>query len=165
MEVLLEIIAVIFGILGLIGCVLPVLPGPPLSYVGLVIMYLWANNTGLDGSDEITGRFMLIWFAVTTVVTVLDYIVPVYFTKVTGGSREAVRCSLVGTLIGLFFFPPFGIIIGAFLGALVGEILLNNKNLGASLLSAFGSFLGFICGTGIKFAASGIMFYYIVKFI
>ena len=162
---LLEITAVILGLLGLVGCILPVIPGPPLSYAGLAIMYLWANNPGLDGSGEITGRFMLIWLAVTAVVTVLDYIVPVYFTKVTGGSREAVRCSLVGTVIGLFFFPPFGIVIGAFLGALLGEMLLNNKKLGASLLSALGSFLGFICGTGMKLAVSGIMLYYIIKFI
>ncbi|MBQ7998246.1 MAG: DUF456 domain-containing protein, partial [Bacteroidales bacterium] len=73
--------------------------------------------------------------------------------------------SIVGTLIGMVFFPPLGIVVGAFLGAFLGEILLNNKNLGASLLSATGSLLGFIFGTGLKMAASGIMLYYIVKFI
>ena len=161
----LEIVAVLFGIIGLLGCILPLLPGPPLSYVGLVIMYLWANQPAADGSFEITGRFMLIWLAITVVVTVLDYIVPVFFTKVTGGSKEAVKGSIVGTLIGMVFFPPLGIVVGAFLGAFLGEILLNNKNLSASLLSATGSLLGFIFGTGLKMAASGIMLYYIVKFI
>lgn len=162
-DIILISLAIIFGLVGLLGCVLPVIPGPPLSYAGLLIMYLWHNNP--EAGNEITGKFMLVWLAVTVVVTVLDYIVPVFFTRVTGGSKETVRCSIAGTIIGMVFFPPFGIIIGAFVGALLGEMIMNNKKLGASLLSAAGSFLGFVFGTGIKLAASGIMMYYIVKFI
>lgn len=166
MEIFLEIIAVVFGVVGLLGCILPVLPGPPLSYAGLIIMYLWCNGPLESGAAEpITGRFMLIWLAVTVAVSILDYVVPALFTKWTGGSREAVRGSLAGTIIGLVFFPPFGIIAGAFLGALLGEILLNGKQLGESLLSAIGSFLGFIFGTGIKLVASAMMLYHIVKFL
>ena len=161
----LEIVAVLSGIIGLLGCILPVLPGPPLSYAGLAIMYFWANPLLADGSFEITGRFMLTWFLITVVVTLLDYIVPVFFTKITGGSKEAVRCSIAGTIVGLVFFPPFGIIAGAFLGAFFGEMIFHSKGLGASLLSGLGSFLGFMFGTGLKVAASGMMMYYILKFI
>lgn len=171
MEIFLEIVAVLFGVFGLLGCILPVLPGPPLSYIGLVIMFLWCNaplveSTGaVVTANPITGKFMLVWLAITIAVSVLDYIVPVFFTKITGGSSEAVRGSVAGTIIGMVFFPPFGIIVGAFLGALLGEIILNGKKLGESLLSAFGSFLGFIFGTGIKLVASAMMLYYIIKFI
>ncbi|MBR7156793.1 MAG: DUF456 domain-containing protein [Bacteroidales bacterium] len=171
MEVFLEIVALLFGVIGLFGSILPVLPGPPLSYAGLVIMFLWCNApvVGSAGTvvaeNSITGKFMLVWLAITVVVSVLDYIVPVFFTKITGGSNEAVRGSVAGTIIGMVFFPPFGIIVGAFVGALLGEIILNGKKLGESLLSAFGSFLGFLFGTGIKLVASAMMLYYIIKFI
>lgn len=153
----------LLGVVGLLGCVVPVIPGPPLSYAGLAILYFWGNAAGSE--NVITGEFMLTWLAITAVVTLLDYIVPVLFTKWTGGSKEAVRGSIAGTLIGMVFFPPFGIIAGAFLGALLGEILLNGKQLGESLMSAFGAFLGFIFGTGIKLVAGAMMLYYIVKFI
>lgn len=163
MDSILVCLAVIFGIVGLLGCILPVIPGPPLSYAGLLITYLWGNGSEPDA--EITGRFMLVWLAITVIVTVLDYIVPVFFTRITGGSKEAVRCSIAGTIIGMLFFPPFGIIIGAFVGALLGEMIMNNKKIGASFLSATGSFFGFVFGTGIKLVASGLMMYYIIKFI
>ena len=56
-------------------------------------------------------------------------------------------------------------IIGGFVGAMLMELYYHKKTMGASLLSALGSLLGFIFGTGIKLAASGIMLYYIIKFI
>lgn len=176
MEALIIIIAVALGFIGLLGCIVPVIPGPPLSYLGLLVLYLWYDpvqdtgiisgfDPGFGATGGITGKFMLIWLGITVAVTILDYIVPVMFTKVTGGSKEAVRWSIAGTIVGMLFFPPFGIIIGAFLGAFLGEIIVHNKNLGASLLSGMGSLLGFVFGIGIKFAASGTMMYYIFKFI
>lgn len=175
MEALIVIIAVALGFIGLLGCIVPVIPGPPLSYLGLLVLYLW-HNPAQDSciaqdacvalsAGGITGKFMLIWLGITVAVTILDYIVPVLFTKVTGGSKEAVRWSIAGTIIGMLFFPPFGIIIGAFIGAFLGEIIVHNKTLGASLLSGIGSLLGFVFGIGIKFAACGTMMYYIFKFI
>ena len=164
MEALIVIIAVALGFIGLLGCIVPVIPGPPLSYLGLLILYIW-HNPVYDAGCGITGKFMLIWLGITILVTVLDFIVPVYFTKVTGGSKEAVRWSIAGTIIGMLFFPPFGIIIGAFLGAFLGEIIVHNKTLGASFISGIGSLLGFVFGIGIKIAASGTMMYYIFRFI
>jgi uncharacterized protein YqgC (DUF456 family) len=163
MDVLVIIIAVALGFVGLLGCIVPVIPGPPLSYLGLLTIYLW-HDTAPD-AGPLSGKFMLVWLGITVAVTILDYIVPVLFTKVTRGSKEAVRWSIAGTIVGMLFFPPFGIIIGAFLGAFLGEIIVHNKNLGASLLSGMGSLLGFVFGIGIKFAASGTMMYYIFKFI
>lgn len=166
MEVLVQISAVGLGIVGILGCILPVIPGPPLSYTGLLILYLWANHPLPGGVDnEITGRFMIVWLVITVVVSILDYLVPAFFTKLTGGSREAVRGSVAGMLVGVVFFPPFGILAGAFLGALLGEIIFNRKNIGASLLSASGAFLGFIFGTGLKLTASGVMLYYMFVYI
>lgn len=156
--VAIKVIAVILGLVGLVGCFLPVLPGPPISWSALLILYFF-------GEKEMTLSFLLIWLAVTVVVTILDYLVPAYFTKMTGGSRAASRGSLVGMLLGILFFPPLGMVVGAFLGALLCEMFFEKKNLGNSLKSAFGSFLGFLGGTFIKLASSAVMMFYIIKFI
>lgn len=158
-----KIIALVLGLVGLLGCILPVLPGPPLSYAGLALLYFCAN--GSEGTPEISGRFMFVWFVIMAAVTILDYIIPAWFTKITGGSSGASRGTIAGMLIGFLFFPPIGIIAGAFIGAIAGEIMIGGKNIGSSIVPAFGSLLGFIFGTGIKTAASGVMFYYIIKFL
>ncbi len=155
MHLFIDIVAVLLGVIGLLGSVLPVLPGPPLSWVGLLLLYFW-------GDGQMTVRLLVVWAVITLVVSVLDYIVPAYFTKVTGGSRAAERLSFVGMILGILFFPPWGMIIGAFLGAMAGEILYNSKDLRGSLKPALGSFLGFLFGTGLKLTTCGVMFYYII---
>ena len=154
----LKIIAVILGIAGLVGCILPVLPGPPLSWVGLLLVYL-------TGQSEMTTGFLIAWLAVAIVVTVLDYLVPSWITAKTGGSKAAARGTLVGLFLGLIFFPPWGMIAGSFIGALVSEIIFNGRDLQKSLKPAFGSFLGFLLSTGLKLTASGVMMFYIIKFL
>lgn len=159
-EIVIDVIALIMAIAGILGCVLPAIPGPPLTYASLLLMYLADNPNG-----EITGKFLIIWLAVVVAVTVLDYLLQPYFTKITGGSKLAVRYSIAGMVAGMIFFPPFGIIAGSFIGALIAEFLVNKKPLQSSLLAAFGAFLGFIFGTGLKLAASFTMLYYLIRFI
>ena len=146
------------GITGLAGCILPVIPGPPFSWVGLLLLYFW-------GDEPMSLRFLLIWLVITIVVTILDYLVPAYFTKVTGGSRAASRGSLVGLLVGLIFFPPIGMIVGAFVGALLAELLINGSRMVHSFKAAMGAFIGFFFGTFLKIATSAVMMFYIVKFL
>ena len=112
LEILIDIAAILMAIIGIVGCVIPALPGPPLAYASLLLLYL-TNNPG----NEITGRFLIIWIVITAAVTILDYVVQPYFTKITGGSKLAVRYSIAGMVAGMVFFPPFGIVIGSFLGA------------------------------------------------
>lgn len=158
--ILIDIIAIIVALIGIIGCIIPALPGPPLTYCSLLLLYLFDNP-----DYHITGKFLIIWIAIVIVVSILDYVVQPYFTKLTGGSQLAVRYSVAGMLAGMIFFPPFGIILGAFLGALIAELWVNKKPLGTSLAAAFGSFLGFLFGTGLKLAASVTMLYYTIRFI
>ena len=152
-----NIIAVIIGIIGIIGCFLPVIPGPPVSWGALLMLYFFGNG-------EMSLEFLLIWLGITVVVTVLDYIVPAQFTRLTGGSKAAGRGSLVGLLAGLIFFPPWGMIVGAFLGALVAEVVVNRTALADSVKPALGSFFGFLAGTFLKLVASGMMFWYMFRF-
>ena len=155
-----DILAIVAAIAGIAGCFVPAIPGPPLSYASILILYLYNNP-----DYEITGKFLIIWIIIVAAVTVLDYVMQPYFTKITGGSKLAVRCSIAGLVAGMVFFPPIGIIIGPFIGAFIAEFFINRKPLKNSLTAAGGAFLGFILGTGLKLAASGTLLYYTIRFI
>lgn len=162
MSVLVIILAVLAGVVGIIGSVVPALPGPPVSWVGLMILYFWGKGTNGAG-DPMSLTFLLVWLGITAAVTIIDYIVPSWFTKVTGGTKAAGRGAIAGMLVGLFV-PPVGIILGTLLGAFLAELVFADKNGWESAKSALGAFMGFLCGTGIKLIASGMMMYYIVVY-
>ncbi len=153
METLLTIAAVVCGIVGILGSVLPILPGPTLSFVGLLCAYL------TDGSSIREGTLWL-WGAITIVVSILDYILPGYFSKVFGGSKAGITGATIGVFVGMFM-GPMGIILGPFVGAVVGEIINQHRTLDEAVKVGFGSLLSFIVGTGIKLVAAGMMMYYI----
>jgi len=157
---ILEILAIICGVIGIIGSVMPGLPGPPISWVGLLLLY-FAGQRG--ACDPVTIRFLLIWLIITTIVTILDFIVPGWFAKVTGGHKAASVGAIVGLFVGMF--SPIGVIIGALGGAFIGEFFWEEKGVWESFKASIGAFMGFICGTGIKLAAAGVMMFYILKFI
>ena len=108
--------------------------------------------------------FLMVWLAITVLVSVVDYIVPAWFTKLTGGSKYAGWGAIAGLFIGLLV-PPVGMILGALAGAFLAELLFAQKNAADSVSSAFGALLGFLFGTGLKLIASGVMLYYIFVFI
>ena len=163
MSTIIIILAVVAGIIGIAGSILPGLPGPPVSWLGLMILYFWGNGTNGDG-EPISLAFLLFWLAVTVIVCLIDYVVPAYFTKVTGGSKVAGRGAIVGLILGMFF-TPVGIIFGTLLGAFLAEFLISRKDGWQSIKSALGALLGFLFGTGIKLIASGLMMYYIIVFL
>jgi uncharacterized protein len=153
MDVVLLIVAFVFIVAGIVGCVLPVLPGPPLSYLGLLLLHF---TSWVDISTA-----TLLWLAFFAVlVTVLDYVVPIYGTKKFGGSKYGQWGATIGLIVGLFF-GPLGIIAGPFLGALVGE-LIKGRNSNEALKSAFGSLVGFLAGVVLKLIVSGYISYVFV---
>ncbi|HKJ78566.1 MAG TPA: DUF456 domain-containing protein, partial [Prolixibacteraceae bacterium] len=123
MDLLLITLGVFFIIGGILGGLLPVLPGPPLSYIGLLCLHF-------TNEHAFTSKFLLFWAAITILVYILDFIIPAWGTKRFGGSRRGVWGSIIGLLIGLFFLGPVGIIIGPFAGAVIGE-LSTGKDSGA----------------------------------
>ena len=157
----LEIFAIICAAVGVIGSILPGLPGPPLSWVGLLLVF-FAGNRG--ECEPVTSTFLLVWLGITTIVTILDYIVPGWFAKKTGGHKEASWGAIIGLFAGMFL-TPVGMIAGALIGAFVGEFFFAKQDAPSSVKAAIGAFLGFILGTGIKLVASGIMLFYVLKFI
>lgn len=151
-DILLVVLGSILMITGILGCLLPVLPGPPLSYIGLLVLHFsrYAN---------FSSTFLITWACVVIVVTVLDYVVPVWGTKKFGGSKSGMWGAGIGLVIGIFFLPPLGIIVGPFAGAFIGEAL-TGKNSTDAFRAGLGSFLGFLAGVGIKLAASITMTVY-----
>jgi len=154
MDIILIVIGSIFIIVGIIGCFLPILPGPPISWLGILLIY-FTDNTHL------TSTFLYSWLAIAALVTALDYIIPIWGTKKLGGTKMGVRGSMIGLVIGLFF-PPIGIIVGPFLGALIAELIHDAHDTTKALRSAVGSFLGFVLGTGLKLGVSLTLTWYFV---
>ncbi len=152
MDIVLVILAAVFLFVGMLGCILPMLPGPPLAYAGMLLLHL------TDRVQFTTGQ-LLVWLLIVVVTVVLDYVTPLLGSKYSGGSKWGERGCMIGTVIGLFF-APWGIIIGPFVGAVVGE-LLGDKELSQALKSGFGSFLGFLFGTVLKLGVCG---YFIWQF-
>ena len=162
MGALLAVLAIILAVTGVVGAVAPGLPGPPLSWAGLLLVYLRHGTNG--AGDEMSLKFLLFWLAVTVLVTVVDYLVPAWLTKLTGGSKYAGRGAIIGLFAGLLY-PPVGMIFGALIGAFVAELFFARKDGVESVKSSVGAFLGFLFGTGIKLVASGLMFYYIIVYL
>ncbi len=140
MDIVIIIIAAILLLAGVVGCVIPIIPGPPIAYVGMLIMQL-TDKYNFSVSQ------LIIWGIATAVVVALDYIAPTWGTKLGGGSTWGKWGCFLGTIIGLFCFPPLGIIIGPFVGAVIGELLHRGKSSDVNPLKAgLGSFLGFMLG-------------------
>ena len=156
METLIIILAIIAGIVGIAGSILPGLPGTPVSWVGLLLLYLW-------GPEEMALKTLIVWGVVVALVSVIDYFVPMYFTKLTGGSKYAERGALVGLLAGIIL-TPVGMILGSFLGAFLFELYYARKGAAQALKAAIGSFLGFITGTGLKTIVSVLILWKIFAF-
>lgn len=157
MDLAFSIIAGILLVVGFIGTFVPVLPGAPLAWVGILLAYFSSYN-------EISMAVLIITFVVAVAVSVLDNFLPVLMTKKFGGSKAAVTGSTVGLIIG-FFTGPWGIILGPFLGALAGELINKKGKTDGVFKAACGAFVGFITGTGLKMiAVLAFVWIYIISF-
>ncbi len=148
MDIFLLILAALFMLLGILGSMLPVLPGPITSWVGLLIFHL-------TDAVPMNWSFLIITLIIAILIWLLDYVIPALGTKKFGGSKYGMIGTSVGLLVGLFAPIPGGIIIGPFIGALIGE-LINKSDSKTALKAAFGSFLGFLTSTFIKFVVAVI---------
>jgi len=141
-EVAVLIIGLLLNGLGILGCIIPALPGPFISWLSLFLFFLLPEYEIGTTTLVVTGVFMAL-------VTALDYIVPVLGAKKFGSSREGVIGGMIGIVVGLFFFPPFGIILGPLVGTVIGDMIAGGTFTKA-LNSGIGSLLGFVVGTSIK---------------
>lgn len=156
----LEIFALVAAVFGIVGSIMPGLPGPPVSWVGMLLVFFAEKGT----DNPMTLTTLIVWLVITIVVSVLDYVVPSWTTRAAGGHKAASTGALIGLLAGIFL-TPVGMIAGALLGAFIGELMVTDKGVFAAFKAGLGAFAGFIFGTGLKLITSGIMCYIIVKII
>jgi uncharacterized protein len=144
MDTLLLLIGFIFMITGIIGSFAPVVPGPTISWVGILLLYLTET---VPTNYWILGISLL----VTITISILDYIIPAKGAQKYGGSKYGIWGTNIGLIIGIFAPIPFGFLIGPFLGAFIGELLYNSKDTNRALKVAYGSFVGFLASSFMKF--------------
>ncbi|MDR2011020.1 MAG: DUF456 domain-containing protein [Bacteroidales bacterium] len=160
MDIFLLITGFLLVIAGVIGCILPAIPGPPLSYIGLLLLHFTSRV-------DLT-TFTLIYMAVLVIiVTILDYLVPIWGTKLSGGSKWGMRGSAIGLILGLFF-GVIGVFLFPFIGALTGELLYQyninkNNNFSISFRAAVGSFFGLMLGVVFKLAVCCFIVFIYIK--
>lgn len=154
MEWLWIILGFVLILLGILGSLLPVLPGPPIAWLGLLLQQLRDPN-------PFSTKFLLIWAGIVVVTIVLDYLIPIYGTKKFGGTRYGAWGCTLGFLLA-FWMGPWGVIIGPFIGAFAGE-LIGGQTTNRSLKAALGSFIGFLVGSFLKIIVCFMMLWYLIK--
>lgn len=154
-DIVLFIVIIILSIIGLIGCVLPALPGPPLNFLGVLIVYFYYSNS-------ISTLLLLVLLSLTIIVFGLDYILPLLGAKLFDASKRGIYGGIIGLIAGLLLFPPFGMIIGLLLGTIIGELTSGKENIEA-LKVGFVSFLFSILVMIIKLGFSAYMSYVAVS--
>ncbi len=147
--------AILFFLAGLGGCIIPAVPGPPLGFIGLLLLHFTQRC-------EFTTGFLVLFGIGAVVVSVIDNLLPVWGTRKLGGSKRGILGATAGLIAGFFFLPPFGIIILPFAGALLGELTVGT-NLSRAIKSSLGSVLGFLAGTVLKLITIGLMLFYFIK--
>jgi len=154
------IVLIIFGLLlaliALVGCILPFIPGPPLSFLALIILS-YAKDW-----EPFTSTFLIIMAGLTILLTTLDYVVPAAGAKRYGASKLGMWGSITGMLIGLFLLPPWGMFIGAIAGVLVGELVAGKEGKKA-LRAGWGVIVGNMVVIGLKLAFSGVILFFYVR--
>jgi len=156
-----ELLVILSGcllVLGLIGCVVPVIPAVPLSFLGLLLFHF-------SEYGDLGGTRMLILSGISIAAFVLDQLISVWGVKRFGGSKAGIRGSIIGLVAGMFLFPPFGIILGPFAGAVIGEMAFGS-NTKKALKIGLGALIGFFVGTILKIIICGyFLFLFISEFI
>jgi len=153
MDLALGIAGIVVGlsalVVGFAGCILPVLPGPPIAFLALLCLQV----TGVHDFGLVA---LVVLGSLAVLVAVLDNLVPVWGVERIGGSKAGIAGGAVGVLVGLFVFPPFGIILGPLVGAVLGELLAGSTT-GKAFTSGAGTLLGFLCGALAKTALTSVI--------
>ena len=137
------ILSFVVVVVGIAGSFLPVIPGPLVSWAGLLILQF---ATPVTENYYILGITLFLSLA----LVIADYIIPYLSSKKYGGSKYGGIGASAGLIIGIFVPIPFAILFCAFLGAFVGE-LIYKPDYQVAYKSAIGSFLGVIATDLLKF--------------
>jgi len=149
-QVLLIVVASVLMLVGLVGTVIPGVPDVFLILAGAVV---------LVARDGFTTRdvWLLVGLAlIATAAEGLVYLAAGFGAKKGGASRKGVVGALLGGVLGLFIFPPWGILLGPLVGAVVAELVGGARGK-AAMKAGLGASVGVVGGAALKFAAGVTM--------
>lgn len=149
LTLLLTTLAVVLGLAGLAGAVVPVLPGPPMVFLGL-----WLG-AWVGGYDRVGGLVVLVLAGIMLVAVILDFVASALGARRVGASPLAVGGAVLGAVFGIFF-GLLGVILGPFLGAVAGELLARRDLAGAADVG-LATWIGLVLGAVAKVALSLLM--------
>ena len=156
---LLFIAVTIFGVIlilvGFVGCILPALPGPPFAFLSLLLLKFIEPSI-------FTTKFLVIIGFVTIAVYFVDYLLPIWGAKMYKASKKGIWFSVIGMILGMFFFPPFGMILGLLFGAILGELISGNTKREAVKIGIV-SFVFSLLAILIKIILTGVMAFYFAE--
>jgi uncharacterized protein YqgC (DUF456 family) len=154
--IVLIIIGALLQLLGLVGSVLPWLAGPPFNFIGLILL------TAAKPGRQFSLGFMALMGVLTALTVLLDYVLPLAGTRKFGASKRGFWGAFIGMAVGAFVLPPFGLVLGAFAGAVVGE-LSAGKDGSKALRAGWGTFVGVMAAMAVKAVVAGVMTFYFVR--
>lgn len=147
------LLGIICTIVGLVGCIFPAIPGPPLSYAALILLQFAKE-------EPVFSKSFLVRLAILTIVVSLgDYFLPLLGAKRYSTSKCGIWGAIIGMMAGIIFFPPFGMIIGIFIGAILGELIAGKEN-SMALKAGLATFIGSMTAFLIKLSLSVVMAFY-----
>jgi uncharacterized protein YqgC (DUF456 family) len=144
------VLAVLLIALGIAGLLLPVLPGIPLLLAGLVVA-AWA-----EGFEQVGMRTLVGIGVLGALGYFIDFAAGAFGAKRFGASRAGVAGAAAGALLGLFFGLP-GVLLGPFVGAVLGELLISRRKPEAAGRAGVGATLGLVFGAAAKLALAFAM--------
>lgn len=150
MDLILVALAAILMLVGILGSFLPMLPGIPVSWGGLLLLHL-------TSVIPMNYTYLGVTLLITIIIFALQYAIPALGTKYLGGSKQGMFGATIGLLAGIFIPVPFAILIAPFVGAYIGEIL-NKADSRTALKAASGSFVGLLASTFMEFVVTAIFF-------
>ena len=148
-EIAALVVASLFFISGIAGSILPVLPGAPLIWLGMIIYGLMA------GFENLPWWFFAGQGLLTLQVMVVEYLTGALGSRYFGGSKASVYGATIGLFAGSFFFP-IGLFIAPFIGAFIAELIFARKAEQA-LKAGFGAFVGFWGALPLKLILQAVM--------
>lgn len=146
---LLWLLAIILIAAGIVGLVLPALPGIVLVFAGLVVA-AWAEGFTYVGQGTLVVLLVLCLLGYG-----IDFLAGAFGASRYGASKYSIIGAAIGAIAGMFFGLP-GIILGPFIGAVVGELYVR-RDLQAAGRAGFGAWIGLIAGTAAKIAITFVM--------
>ena len=159
MDIVLLIVAWIAVLMGMGGIFLPMMPGVPLIWMGILIIGWMTGFEALSGAVvAATGVIMILSQGV-------DYVAGTIGAKALGATPMGTMGAFIGVIVGLLTLGALGVIIGPFIGALLAELMAGRTEWQA-IRSGMGTFIGFLGGTFVQMLVGIVLFgYFIIGFV